>query len=91
MRQLAGAAAALTTNARAAVPAPVKSALVQLVEEQGHGFRDHPMWLFVTTAPPHRAVVERLAAALELSIKSPSGGYRSVEDFASEIKGFVAW
>lgn len=88
---LAVSAAALASNPHADVPPSHRKALCNLVSEEGVNFTRHPMWLEVTTAPPHRAVVVRLAQALGLPSKVPWGGYHNADDFKVEITGFVAW
>ncbi len=93
LQELGSWAASLSTSSAdvARAPPAVCRTLRNTLSAWGALLVHHPMWLTVSTSPPHGEVVRRLAAALDLKIDKPNGGYQSPEEFVQEVTGFVAW
>ena len=93
----------LGTVARALVDAACNGSIMaadMLAQVRGalraHGlhFRMHPVWLHVTTCPPHSDTIRRLAEAVGLADIARAvhkAGYADAREFHEEIDGWVAW
>ena len=73
----------------------LRDELKAALESVGCAFAQHPLWLHVSSAAPHRAVVGRLATivgALHADFTTPRAyGYQSPSEFLSELHGWASW
>ena len=67
----------------------VKSALGQF----GVRFALHPLWLHVSTAPPHHGVLRRLATIVGITWPAvhTDTGFSGRDEFTAELRNWVAW
>lgn len=71
----------------------VRAQIRGLLQTSKLAFRDHPLWLHVTAAPPHEAILQRLAVCVgvEASVVTSTHGYSDSAEFFKELDGWMAW
>jgi hypothetical protein len=71
----------------------VCSSVQQALGRWGWKFAEHPLWRHVSSLPPHRSIIRRLALVAGTLDLAPFGAvaYQSGDEFKTEIARWVAW